>query len=99
MFSSNGLPEPKFENRRNEFVVTLYNKPAPSTAVPIEQVPGDLLSFCSQPRSRQEIAEFLGVKTVFYVMQHYVQPLLTDGKLAMTIPEKPKSRNQKYYTV
>ncbi len=41
----------------------------------------------------------MGVKTVFYAMQHYVQPLLAAEKLAMTIPEKPKSRNQKYYTV
>lgn len=93
-----GLPEPKFENRRNEFVVTLYNQAESGTAAPVAEVPGDLLQFCRQPRSRQEIADYLGVKTVFYAMQHYVQPLLTDGKLAMTIPEKPKSRNQKYYT-
>ena len=60
---------------------------------------GDLLAFCHEPKTRQEIAAFLGVKTVFYAMQHYVQPLLAAEKLAMTIPEKPKSRNQKYYTV
>ena len=83
-----GLPEPKFENRRNEFVVTFYNKEDPEK---------DALT--AEPKTRQEIAAFLGVKTVFYAMQHYVQPLITTGKLAMTIPEKPKSRNQKYYTV
>ena len=60
---------------------------------------GDQLAFCHEPKTRQEIAAFLGVKTVFYAMQHYVQPLLAAEKLAMTIPEKPKSRNQKYYTV
>lgn len=94
-----GLPEPKFENRRNEFVVTLYNKAeAANKPVGVESA-RDLLAFCHEPKTRQEIAEFLGVKTVFYAMQHYVQPLLADEKLAMTIPEKPKSRNQKYYTV
>lgn len=94
-----GLPEPKFENRRNEFVVTLYNK-AEAANKPVDVEPAkDLLAFCHEPKTRQEIAEFLGVKTVFYAMQHYVQPLLADEKLAMTIPEKPKSRNQKYYTV
>ena len=96
-----GLPEPKFENRRNEFVVTFYN------SLPLENedehisisTPNHLLDFCSTPRSRQEIAEYLGVKTVFYAMQHYVKPFLESGQLAPTIPEKPKSRNQKYYTV
>ncbi|MGM9586054.1 MAG: Fic family protein [Candidatus Limivicinus sp.] len=52
----------------------------------------------SRKRGRR-LRLFLGVKTVFYAMQHYVQPLLAAEKLAMTIPEKPKSRNQKYYTV
>ena len=93
-----GLPEPKFENRRNEFVVTLYNQAVGQEMAKDEQA-GDLLTFCREPKTRQEIASFLGVKTVFYAMQHYVQPLIAAGKLAMTIPEKPKSRNQKYYTV
>ena len=92
-----GLPAPKFENRRNEFVVTLYNKAEKETGS--TEPADDLLAFCHEPKNRQEIAAFLGVKTVFYAIQHYVQPLLSAGKLAMTIPEKPKSRNQKYYTV
>ena len=94
-----GLPEPKFENRRNEFVVTLYNKAEEEKEAVNTEPVGDLLAFCHEPKNRQEIATFLGVKTVFYAIQHYVQPLLSAGKLAMTIPEKPKSRNQKYYTV
>lgn len=94
-----GLPEPKFENRRNEFVVTLYNQTEPAVDAPVAETSDDLLSFCRQPRSRQEIADFLGIKTIFYAMQHYVQPLLDEGRLAMTIPEKPRSRSQKYYTV
>lgn len=94
-----GLPEPKFENRRNEFVVTLYNKAEAANKPAEVESARDLLAFCHEPKTRQEITKFLGVKTVFYAMQHYVQPLLADEKLAMTIPEKPKSRNQKYYTV
>lgn len=58
-----------------------------------------MLAFCKRPRTRKEIADYLEVKTVFYVMQHYVKPLLESGQLAMTMPEKPKSRNQRYYTI
>ena len=97
-----GLPEPKFENRRNEFVVIFYNGAVPQepTRQPVAERTLDTLEdFCRTPRSRNEIAEYLGVKTTFYAMQHYVKPLLECGTLAMTIPEKPKSRNQKYYTV
>lgn len=94
---NHGLPEPKFENRRNEFVVTLYNTADIVENVPDTEITNNLLEFCRVPRSRQEITEYLGVKTVFYAMQHYVHPLLADGILAMTIPEKPKSKYQKYY--
>ncbi|MGI6117570.1 MAG: ATP-binding protein [Bilifractor sp.] len=101
------LPAPKFENRRDEFVVTFYNgtiieennvkrRMKPEDARTSNK---DLLAFCRTPRSRQEIAEHLNIKTVFYVMAKYVQPLIDAGKLGMTIPDKPKSRNQKYYTI
>ena len=95
-----GLPEPKFENRRNEFVVILYNgsnvPEVEAAAAPDEAQ--NLLEFCKTPRTRQEIADFLNIKTVFYVMQRYVRPLVTEGKLSMTMPDKPKSRNQKYFS-
>lgn len=94
-----GLPEPVFLNQRNEFVVVLYNKQnGPVTEYEMDSASETdrLLAFCSIPRSRKEIADFLGFKTVFYVTQNYIQPLLANGKLKMTIPDKPKSRNQKY---
>lgn len=96
-----GLPAPKFENRRNEFVVTLYNSVhADEISTPAtEKSEFDLLNFCKTPRTKQEIADYIGVKTLFYTMQHYVRPLLDTKQLAMTIPDKPKSRNQKYYTI
>ena len=91
-----GLPEPVFENRRGEFVVTLYN--GTDTAVQAaDAVPPDLLTFCSVPRSRQEIADFLGVKTVSYAIRQYVAPLLETGQLKMTLPDRPGSPKQKYF--
>ncbi len=55
-----------------------------------------LLEFCAAPRSRQEIADFLHVGTVFYAMQRYVRPLLEAGQLSMTMPEKPQSSHQRF---
>ena len=96
-----GLPAPVFENRRNEFVVTLYNhaqEEEPSKPTEEQSVAGhDLLSFCSVPRSRREIAQFLGIKTTYYVTRNYIRPLVETGKLKMTIPDCPGSPKQKYY--
>lgn len=93
------LPAPVFENRRDEFVVTLYNTPvAPDTTTSSANTADTLLDFCKTPRSRKEIADFLKLKTTSYAMQRYVTPLLESGKLKMTNPEHPGSRTQKYYS-
>ena len=90
------LPEPVFASARGRFSVTLMNalKAADDKAQRPER---DLVSFCRTPRSRAEIAEYLGVSS-FYAMKKYVRPLLTSGKILMTLPEKPRSGNQRFYT-
>jgi len=98
------LPAPKFENRRNEFVVTFYNQPSGDTSMPISAGAGDILSkklldYCKVPRSRQEIAGFLNLSSIAYITRKYLRPLLAENKLAETIPEKPRSKNQRYYTI
>lgn len=90
------LPAPKFENRRNEFVVILFNNTEASQAA---ESLDPLLEFCKTPKTRQEIANFLGVSTISYMMRHYITPKLEQKELAMTLPEKPQSRLQRYYTV
>ncbi len=55
-----------------------------------------LLEFCENPKSREEIQEFLKLKNRSHVMKMYIQPLLEEEKLKMTLPEKPKSKYQKY---
>ena len=59
----------------------------------------NLLLFCKSPRTRKEIAEYLGLSSITYAIQKYVMPLVEDGKIKMSIPEKPKSPKQLYYVV
>jgi ATP-dependent DNA helicase RecG len=56
----------------------------------------DILTFCKRPRTRGEIAAFFG-KTQYYTMKVFIRPLLEEGKLKPTIPDKPRSRHQRYY--
>lgn len=90
------LPAPKFENRRNEFIVTFFNGDTSAQSVaPVDT----LLAFCKTPKTRKEICTFLGIDTTSYVMRTYITPRLERGELAMTLPEKPQSRLQQYYAV
>ena len=61
-------------------------------------IPEQILSFCTLPRAKKEIAEFCGYRDLRNFTLHYITPLLETGQLVMTIPEKPKSRNQRYVT-
>ena len=92
-----GLREAVFSDSRNEFVVTFYNEEAKPAQIE-ENESRRLLEFCSEPRSRKEIADFLGISTIYYVTQNYINPLLETGQLKMTKPETPKSKNQKFYS-
>ena len=58
-----------------------------------------LLDFCKEPRSRKVSAAFLGLTTASYATERYIRPMLEEGKLEMTIQDKPKSTLQKYRTV
>lgn len=89
-----GLPAPVFANRRNEFVVILYNGTGISQTSPESEK--DLIAFCKKPRTREEIARYLSLRSVSYAITQYVHPLVKAGKLKMTNPDKPKSTNQQY---
>ena len=65
----------------------------------IEKTGQDILNFCTVPRSRQEIQAFCKLSGQNYFRELYLKPLLESGQLHMTMPEKPNSRNQKYFAV
>lgn len=97
-----GLPAPVFLNRQNEFVVILYNhseEPKQNAIPEVSDRTTALLAFCKTPRTRKEIADFLGISTVYHANKRYIAPLVAQGLLRMSIPEKPQSRNQRFTTV
>lgn len=93
-FANAGLPAPIFSVVHGEFKVVMKNGLSEKKGSNEES----LLDFCSTPRTRAEIVAFVG-KSKNHVMAHIVGPLVKENKLRMTIPDKPKSSNQKFVKV
>jgi ATP-dependent DNA helicase RecG len=92
-----GLYPPVFESRRGCFKATLYNERVEiAGANGGDSIPTRILEFCSVPRSREEIARFVDIDAQYYMTTKYLRPLIVEGKLKMTIPDRPKSKKQKY---
>ncbi len=94
-----GLMPPEFESTRGRFRATLYNTPAPDGKVEEPSVSERILEFCDTPKSKDEIADLLDINTSYYVVTKYLHPLVKAGTLAMTHPDKPKSKFQKFYRI
>ncbi len=58
-----------------------------------------ILEYCITPRSLKEIAKKFEYKNIRNFRERYINPLLENGKLKMTIPEQPRNRNQKYISI
>lgn len=102
-----GLPEPEFINKNGEFTVIFKNRffdddieqsaSSPAGSEPeLNDLQKEVLAFCSEPRTRNEIAQTMNL-TASYLRTAALTPLLKAGLLKMTMPEKPKSRLQKFY--
>lgn len=55
-----------------------------------------ILKFCEQPRALKEILKLLELKHRTFFLKQTLMPLIENGFLKRTIPNKPKSRFQKY---
>lgn len=97
-----GMMQPKFENMRGTFKVTLFNDTqvkSVTTGDPVDNLADSILKYCIEPRSRRELANQFHFDAPSYMINKYINPLLDVGKLKMTLPQTPKSKNQKYITV
>jgi ATP-dependent DNA helicase RecG len=57
-----------------------------------------LLKYCIIPRKKSDILKKLKLSLRHQNFQKHVQPVIQDGLLVMTIPDKPNSNQQKYFT-
>ena len=58
-----------------------------------------LLDFCKTPKTRTEMQEYCGIKSRNYFANKCIKILLNNGMLKMTLPDKPNSANQKYFSL
>ncbi len=104
-----GLEEPKVEEKFGEgnpdrTILTLPLVSENDTSVRHSVAETDIspellfgiLEFCNIPRSRNEIKEFCGYKSLSHFREKIMNPLLVGGQLVPTIPDKPNSPMQKY---
>lgn len=94
-----GLQPPKFESDYGVFRVTLYNTVAKKEE-PLTPFQQRILDFCTKPRTRSELEEhFRDDITIAYLMTKHIFPMVERGLLKLSIPDKPKSKNQQFVTV
>ena len=91
------LREPIFMDTRGNFTVIFY-KEQQDVSVEEGDTERGLLLFCRTPRTRREICEYLGLSSATYAIRKYVAPLVESGKIKLSIPEKPQSSRQRYYS-
>ena len=63
-----------------------------------ESVKNRIVNICTEAKNILEIMIELGYRDKKTVRK-YLDPLVKQGRIAMTIPDKPTSRNQKYITI
>lgn len=56
----------------------------------------DILNYCKEPRTLKEICNKFGFKDTRTFKKNYLNNLIDNGILQMTIPNQPRNKNQKY---
>jgi hypothetical protein len=95
------LREPFYS--RVERVIAYENKPKRQDLLKVVRESGltveeEIIKFCTEPRSKKEIATLLGIsyKCNQWLNERYIKPLLDSGKLKMTLPISPMSFKQRF---
>lgn len=106
----NNSPEPEFitDEERAQFITRIHihkdfkENPTNPQVTPQVTPQADnkslVLTFCLTERKRDEIQEHIGIKDRKYFRTNILKPLLDDELIELTIPDKPRSSNQRYRT-
>ena len=99
-----GIPAPVFEEITGAAVVT-FRVDVAGAAQRTAQVTGQvtaqvasILEAAKTPRTREELQDAAGISHREHFRIAYLLPLLSAGWLERTIPDKPRSRMQRYRT-
>lgn len=91
------MKEPEFWDERGSFTVRFFKGTREARENYTEETE-NLILFCKTPRTRKEICEYLGLSSITYGIQTHVMPLVEAGIIKLSIPDKPKSPKQLYYS-
>ena len=56
-----------------------------------QDVVNDIIAFCSEPKSAKEIVEKFTFPNRLYLKRHFLDEMLMNKKLKMTLPDKPSA--------
>lgn len=107
-----GLPAPEYHMEAFMLHATISNRrmlekngdtpqdtPQDTTQVGEYSIRDKIMEYCKEPKKKSDIARYCGYNDERYFTKKYLKPLLQEKFVAMTIPDKPNSKNQKYVTV
>ena len=107
-----GYPIPKWEEFGSAIRITFYPHPATkglsadlalsrhqASTKSLNNEEQELLKFCKSTRSLQEMMSLMDWKDRTKFRKKYINVLIKNGLLKMTIPDKPQSSKQKYIAV
>lgn len=87
-----GLEMPEFRIERGTFVVRFYRR---NDDLKMDDTLDRILAYCAIPRTKKEIAQYLGIATGWYVDKKYLSPLINAQRLG--IDDSEGKRKRKYF--
>ena len=102
-----GCTEPSYRLSGGCFVVTFpleaglgaESESRPESGPESELARGVLLALEQGPLGKAAIAEVLGHRSISASLNRTIRGLVAEGRIALTLPDKPNSRLQKYRLV